>query len=152
MSDINRTAGKLTLGTTVAVKNTGEIVNSSGSVSLTSGTDTLAVSSIDGVTFPKTTVTQLTSDVTTVIANESAGVITTFASTLAAGASSTFTVTNSVIATTSVVVAGIAGYTGTGTPVVRVSSVSADAFTLTLTNAHASAALNAVVKISFIAV
>jgi hypothetical protein len=43
----------------------------------------------------------------------------------------------------------IDGYTGTGTPIVRAGAVAAGSFTITITNIHASAALNAPITIGF---
>lgn len=94
-------------------------------------------------------VTQASSITTGVTLNKISGQITTVSSTLAAAASAVFTVTDSAVAATDVVNVSIAAYAGTGTPVAFVKNVVAGAFDIVLFNAHASAALNAVLVISF---
>jgi hypothetical protein len=95
-------------------------------------------------------VPQATSITTGVTLNGSSGQITTVASTLAAGAEATFTVTNAkVLDGTAVVVACIGAYGGAGTPVAAVTRVAAGSFDVTLTNLHATAALDAAVPINF---
>ena len=153
MSNTNKKVGKLTVGSTITINSLGDLSNSSGSTSLSSGADSMAVSSTAGVSFPKSTVTQITSISTGVTATKTSGVITTVSATSASGVSATFTVTNTTVAITDVIVCGVVGYSGTtGVPVVRVSAVSAGSFTVTLTNVHPTEALNGIVKVSFISV
>lgn len=107
-----------------------------------------------GISFPKATVTQLTSLTTGVTVNSTAGVITTVTATLAPNATASFVVTNNRVAATSVVVAGVQTYSGTfgtnGIPTVAVSAVVAGSFTATLANSHGTAALDGTVDISFL--
>lgn len=104
----------------------------------------------------KANVTQATSITTGVTANGSAGIITTVSSTLAADATAEFTVTNSAVAATSVVLVSIADYAGTygtnGIPVVNVDSIAAGSFKVDLSNVHSTNALSGVVKISYLVV
>lgn len=95
-------------------------------------------------------VTQATSITTAVTLNTVCGTITTVSSTLAAGADATFTLTNSYIAATDVVVASIRSYGGTadGIPVVAVSSTAAGSCTLNIRNTGATT-LDAVILINF---
>lgn len=99
------------------------------------------------------TVTQGTSVTTGVTLNASSGVITTFSQSAAAGATSTFTVTNSCCLSTSVVVVSVGNYAGTfgtnGFPLVTVSAVSAGSFAVTVVNAAPTNALSGALKIHF---
>lgn len=99
------------------------------------------------------TVTQATSISTGVTLNAASGVITTVSATTAAQATAAFTVTNSAVASTSVVLLALGAYSGTfgtnGTPLVSVSSVSAGSFQVTIYNAHAANALAGTLKINF---
>jgi hypothetical protein len=71
-----------------------------------------------------------------------AGTFNTQASTLAAAGEESFTMTNSSIAVTDICVLN-AKYNGTGgSPIVYVSDVAAGVFTVTISNLHASAALD----------
>lgn len=85
--------------------------------------------------------------------NHSGGTITTEALTTAAGATYTMTLTNSVIAADSVVMASVAlGTATTGVPVVTTVKPAAGSVVIILQNIHASAALNGTIKISFVSV
>lgn len=95
-------------------------------------------------------VTQATSASTGVTLSTKCGKITTVALTTAAAAEEAFVVTNTKVSTTSVVAVSITGYAGAGTPLAFVKTVSSGAFTLALTNLHASDALNAAVSINFV--
>lgn len=95
------------------------------------------------------TVTQASSITTGVTLNRASGTITTVASTLAAAAEATFTVTNSHVETTDVVVVSTT-YAGAGTPIVYVQKVAAGSFDISISNLHASDALDAVLVINFI--
>lgn len=98
------------------------------------------------------TVTQATSITTGVTLNALSGVITTVSATTAAGATSTFTVANSTVAASSVVLLDFnyAGTWGTnGFPGVQLGTVSAGSFQVVITNSHGTAALAGVLKIHF---
>lgn len=97
------------------------------------------------VSTPAGAVTQLTSQTSTVIANGPSGVITMYASTsIAAGASATFTVTNSYVpSASSSVFTSIASFTG-GIPIISYSAVTAGtSFAITVANVHATVATSA---------
>jgi hypothetical protein len=96
-------------------------------------------------------VTQLTSLSTSVTLNKTSGVITTVSATLAAGVDDTFTVLNSSVAATDVVVACIANYAGTadGIPTVYVTDIAEGGFDLTIRNTGA-VALDSTIDINFI--
>jgi hypothetical protein len=99
----------------------------------------------------KSSVTQLTSITTGVTLNASAGVITTVSSTLAADTSATFTITNSNVQASSLVLANVVNYSGTqGAPVLRVQNVTGGAFSVVLRNVDDTDALNGIMKIAFI--
>lgn len=93
-------------------------------------------------------VTQETSASTGVTLNKLCGQITTVALTTAAAAEEVFTVTNSYVDATDVVIVSTT-YAGAGTVVVSTKKVAAGAFDITIANLHASNALNAVVVINF---
>lgn len=93
-------------------------------------------------------VTQATSASTGVTLNKVTGQITTVALTTAAAAEERFTVTNSTVAATDVVALSTT-YNGNGTPMLSAVNVTAGAFDVVVTNAHASAAFNAVMVINF---
>ncbi len=84
-------------------------------------------------------VTQLTNRTTGVTLNKLSGQITTNNASLAAGAEAEFTVTNSEVDATDVVVVNITPG-GTGTPQAYVSTVADGSFKVTLTNLHATTA------------
>lgn len=96
-------------------------------------------------------VTQATSTTTAVTANGGNGLITCFTSTLAAATTATFTVNNAAVDADSIVLVGITNYSGTtGTPLCRVNNcVAGTSFDIVVINAHASAALNGILKIGF---
>lgn len=102
------------------------------------------------VTQGQTAVTQATNITTGVTCSAYTGVITTVSQTVAAGAEAEFTVTNTKVAATDVVVACIKTHTSAGTFAVDVSAVAAGSFKLRLTNLHASAAGDNVLVINFI--
>lgn len=106
----------------------------------TSGKSTVLVTgSLGYATGAGGTVTQLTDRTTGVTLNKTCGAITTHTASLAAAAEATFTVTNSTVAATDVVVVSIKPG-GTGTPQAYVSNVAAGSFAITITNLHASVA------------
>ena len=98
-----------------------------------------------------TTVTQATNRSTGVTLNATAGQITTDATSLAAAAEATFTVTNSYVTAKSVVLISHASG-GAGTPMVFVSAVAAGSFDITMTNLHASTANDAASVINFVVI
>ena len=126
--------GKVKIGTKVS--SIIEIGRQGGSISLG-----------DGV------VTQDTSVTTGVTLNASSGVITTFSQSALAGATSTFTVTNSCVVAGSVVGVTVGNYAGTygtnGIPLATVSAISAGSFDVTIINGHALNALSGVLKLNF---
>lgn len=94
------------------------------------------------------TVTQTTSITTAVTLNKLCGSITTVSATTAAGAEDTFTVNNNQVTANDVVVV-TQRYSGAGTPQVYVSNVANGSFNITISNLHASSALNAALTINF---
>ena len=95
------------------------------------------------------TVTQLTDKSTGVTVNTRTGVITTDNASLAAAAEVTFTVTNSKVKATDVVVACIASGGTSGGYTVTVGAVGAGTFDITLGN-HSAGALAEAVVINYI--
>lgn len=102
------------------------------------------------VTTGQTAVTQASSITTGVTCSAYSGVITTVSQTVAAGAEAEFTVTNTLVAATDVVVACIKTHTSAGSFIVATSAVADGSFKLHLTNIHASTAGNNVLLINFI--
>ena len=102
------------------------------------------------VTAGQTAVTQITSITTGVTCSALSGVITTVSQTVAAGAEAEFTVTNTLVAATDVVVACIKTHTSAGSFIVAVSAVAAGSFKLQLTNLAAATAGNNVLVINFL--
>lgn len=97
------------------------------------------------------TVTQITSIATGVaFTNGNSGVITTFSAVTAADAVSVFTVTHPSVLTTSVVLANIVNYAGTGLPCIAVKNLTNGTFDIAIQNGAAAAALNNVLKIGFV--
>jgi hypothetical protein len=80
------------------------------------------------------TVTQLTSKATGVTLNTLCGQITTFSAALAAAAEATFTVTNSQVAATDVIIVNHKSGGTSGAYLVSVSAVSAGSFSITYSN------------------
>jgi hypothetical protein len=96
------------------------------------------------------TVTQLTSITTPVTLDTLNGVITTVSSTLAANAKTNFTVNNSNVSATSVIIVSVQyDEAAAGIPVVGVSDIATGSFKVVLSNGG-NAALNNVVKVHFI--
>lgn len=96
-------------------------------------------------------VTQETDATTGVELNKPCGQITTVALNQAAAAEVTFTVTNSTVAATDVIILSPV-YAGAGTLVAAVTNVAAGEFDITLTNLHASAAFDALAVINFVVI
>lgn len=97
----------------------------------------------------QTAVTQATNITTGVTCNSLTGVITTVSQSVAAGAEAEFTVTNSEVAATDVVVVSIKTHTSAGAFVAAVSATAAGSFQIRLTNLHASTAGNNVLVLNF---
>lgn len=146
-TDITSTTGDI-------VVSAGDFVAANGSVLLLDGGVNL-LATTGGVTAPVDTVTQITSITTGVTLNSRRGIVTTVASTLAAGVGAAFTVTNSEVAVGDLVLVNVVGYSGNpdftteGSPVVSVAATSAGSFTVGLVNAHGANALNGTVQIGF---
>ena len=106
---------------------------------------TISVKDLDLLTGAVTQLTSITSGVSLLT---QAGVITTVSATLATQGSASFTVTNPVVSASTVVLANMSRYTGTGLPLVSVTNTTTGSFTLTVNNLHTTSALNAPIKIS----
>lgn len=91
------------------------------------------------------TVTQNTNKGTAVTINKLCGQITMNNAALAAGAEVSFTVNNSTVASTDVIIVNIQSVGTAGSYLVSVGSVSNGAFTITLSNASAGSLSQAVV-------
>jgi len=98
----------------------------------------------------QTAVTQASSITTGVTCSAYSGVITTVSQTVAAGAEAEFTVTNTLVEATDVVVACIKTHTSAGSFIVATSAVAAGSFKLHLTNLSSGTAGNNVLVINFI--
>jgi hypothetical protein len=95
------------------------------------------------------TVTQLTSITTGVTLSKPSGQIVTVSSTAAAGASVSFTVTNTIVAATDAIIANVGAYGGTtGLPIANVTSVGAGSYVVTITNIAATGSLNGTVTVN----
>lgn len=99
-----------------------------------------------------TTVTQITSNVTPVTINSASGRITTVALTTAANGEFQFTVNNSFVKTTSVILVTVS-YTSasTGYPLASISSVANGSFSVDIKNVSSSV-LNAAATIHFLVI
>lgn len=93
-------------------------------------------------------VTQITSAATGVTLSRVTGQITTVALTTAAAVEERFTVTNTAVAATDVIVLGTT-YNGAGLPMLSVVNVTAGSFDVVISNVHATNALNALMVINF---
>jgi hypothetical protein len=100
----------------------------------------------------QTAVTQATSITTGVTCSALSGVITTVSQTVAAGVDAEFTVTNTLVAATDVVVACIKTHTSAGSFMASVSAVAAGSFKVRVANLHASTAGNNVLVINFVVI
>ena len=105
-----------------------------------------------GLIIQKANVSQATSINTAVVANGSAGIITTQAASTAANGEDTFTLTNSAIKAESVVLAQVVDYAGTfstnGLPSVAVDTIADGSCEIVILN-PSTAALSGVIKIAF---
>jgi len=136
--------GAIFIDTDVATGLDGAYVNKG------TNTSCLFTNAVGYVTGAGGAVTQATSITTTVVLSKLSGTITTVSATLAAGVDATFTVTNTEVEATDVVVASIKSYGGTadGIPVVNVIATADGSFKLNIRNTGA-VALDAVVLINF---
>lgn len=101
----------------------------------------------------KADVTQATNITTAVTADGYAGTITTVSSTLAANAAAVFTVNNTYVTASSIVLVSVEyAAASNGSPYARVCAKATGSFNIELVNVDASAALNAVVKISYVVI
>lgn len=95
------------------------------------------------------TVTQITSRTTGVTINKICGAITTDTTSLAAGATAKFTVTNSSVVATDVIALSIKSGTTTDQTDVNVQGVAAGSFDVVVANRHASTAETGAIIINF---
>ncbi len=98
---------------------------------------------------PGGTVTQITNRSTGVTLSTLTGQITTDNTSLAAGAEATFTVTNTKVAATDIVVICAASGQTAGTSIPFVTAVAAGSFDITLSNVHAATADTGAMVINF---
>jgi hypothetical protein len=99
-----------------------------------------------------TTVTQITSNVTPVTINSASGRITTVALTTAAAGEFQFTVNNSFVTTTSVILVTVSyPSASTGYPLASISTVANGSFSVDIKNVS-SAVLNAAATIHFLVI
>lgn len=94
-------------------------------------------------------VTQVTNRSTGVTLSKIAGAITTDTTSLAAGATAKFTVTNTAVAATDVVIVSIKSGTTTDQTDVKVQTVAAGSFDIVVANRHASTAETGAIIINF---
>lgn len=149
---IKKQAGLLQIGRNVFLNAQGKLSNGSSSLTLNDGGIVL-----DGsIVLPHSTSTQITDATADVALDGGSGVITTVASTLAAEASITFTVSNASVEADSVVLVSIVDYSGVystnGIPIVAVKSIVQGGFDIVLINAHGVNPLNGTLAISFLVV
>ena len=100
-----------------------------------------------------TTVTQITSNVTPVTINSASGRITPVALTTAANGEFQFTVNNSFVKTTSVILVTVSYPTAsTGYPLASISAVANGSFSVDIKNVSSPAVLNAAATIHFLVI
>lgn len=121
-----------------------------------SGSEAVALYLVGNNSAPAT-VGQDTSLVTGVTVNASKFTVFTVSATTAAGATESFTVTNSLVTGISNVVVSVTSYSGTagdiatvGVPQVKVSAITPGSFSVDVTNISAAAALDGALTLSFI--
>ena len=142
-----------TTNLTVTANGEDATVKLADSVELSGGvTSSSATAGIGYATGAGASVTQITDRTTGVTCTGMSGAITTDATSLAAGAEATFTVTNTSVAVGDVVsVVARSGQTA-GTSVPFVTTVGAGSFNITLTNLHASTADTGAMIINFVVI
>lgn len=99
----------------------------------------------------KGSATQTGSATTAVTLNARAGFIQTYALSNATNGTVTFTVNNSKVSSTSLILCNIVGYTGNGQPISQVNSVTDGSFAIKIRNVSDADPLNASAKIAFVA-
>jgi hypothetical protein len=122
----------------------GDLADYSGPVTIKSPSDGIGYKTGAGGT-----VTQITSRATTVVLSKICGKIQTDTTSLAAGASATFTVTNTVVAIGDVVVVSIRSGATNKETTATVTTVAAGSFQITIHNQHASTAEVGAIVINF---
>lgn len=120
-----------------------DVIVASGGIKSTSG-DGLGYNAGAGAT-----ITQQTNRTTGVTINTICGTIVTNATSLAAAAEAEFTVTNSKVAITDVVILAAQGGQTAGTSFAYVSAVASGSFKITLSNLHAATADTGAMTINF---
>ena len=161
-----RSLGLGTASTGDGLAISGGLTQSSGTVSITGASITignasssvsvggdLSVASGQKVNHGDATVSQTSSITTAVTINSASGVITTQTATAGSNGSNSFTVNNSTVLGSSVVVATLGDYSGTfggnGQPIVDVDSIVGGSFSIRIRNVHNSNSLNGTLKIKF---
>lgn len=128
-------------------------VTTTTSIASASGiTSTSATAGIGYATGAGGAVTQATSRTTGVTINKVSGAITTDATSLAAAGEAAFTVTNSTVAATDVVVVALKTDSATGTSFAYVSNIADGSFEITVTNLHATTADTSASVINFVVI
>ena len=142
--EINNIVASLTDGTSTDLNVASAVIGSVTSASPTGG--------IGYSTGAGSAVTQITSTTTGVEINAVCGTITTIAGTLAAGGEEAFTVTNSAVAANDVVVVTMKSTASAGSPAPHVSATADGSFVISITNLHASAALDEALVLNFVVI
>jgi hypothetical protein len=150
----NATSGGITLkaGTAgiTATAVTGPVTvrtSAAGGAEVSATVGPLKLKGTGGLTTPIGVVTQTGAVTNGVTMTGPAATIATVSSTLAAGGAFTFTVTNALVTTTTLVNLTL-DYSGVnGTPLAFVANVAAGSFDVRVANVHASAALNAALRL-----
>ena len=102
------------------------------------------------ITIDKSTVTQLTSNTSSVTVTTQAGIITTQSMTTPSNSALQFTVNHPDVTVNSVVLANIMNYAGTtGLPNLYIDNPTTGSFVSTIQNHHTSGSLNGVIKIAY---
>jgi cytoskeletal protein CcmA (bactofilin family) len=146
-------------GGAFAVANTSGNITTTGTLSVTGAVTgaaailtTGATGGIGYATGAGGAVSQATNRTTGVTINKICGAITTHDASLAAGAEATFTVTNSAVAATDVVVVSLKDKSGTALSIPFVTDVAAGKFDITMTNLDASTADTSASVINFVVI
>lgn len=147
---LGKTTNQIIMGTTntVTISSTAPAASRTLTIPDYLASGSILVGAVSGA------VTQATSITTAVTLNAPSGIITTVSATTAAVSESQFTLNNSLIAATSVVLVSVQNYAGTyatnGIPTVKVQTVGAGSAIICVDNVHASNALSGVLKIGFL--
>lgn len=109
------------------------------------------LTTLNKINVSKSTVSQSTSITSGVTLDTQSGIITSVTSTLATFGNASFTVTNNSVSTDSLVLGNIVNYSGSnGIPTARIQAITSGSFTVTLSNASGTSALNGTVKIGYL--